>query len=237
MSAERRGTHADDPRLFGAEALPRLRVAQEEAAWLLGRGYPMSTVIRTVGDHHQLDARQRLAIQRASCSASQRASRRARLVAPEQLAGRDLAIDAFNLIVTLEVALSGGVLLASADGALRDLAGLRGSYHLIDATERALGLLGEALGALGIAMARFWIDAPVSNSGRLRARLLERAEAWACPIEVTLVPDADPALAGRERVVSSDSAVIDACASWVNLAAWIVGERIPDAWLITLADG
>src|SRR5690348_11345077 len=113
-----RRAHPDDGRLFGPEALGRLGIAQEEAAFLLGRGYPVAMVIRTVGDHHQLDARQRLAIQRATCTEAQRAARLARAIDPARGAEGPIAIDGFNLLVTLEVALSGGVLLASADGAL-----------------------------------------------------------------------------------------------------------------------
>jgi hypothetical protein len=228
-----RGAAPEDVELFAAAALPRLRRAREEAAWLLGRGYPLPTVIRTVGDHHQLHARQRFALQRSVCSGAQEADRRARAVPARDLAGRDLVVDAFNRVVTLEVALSGGVLLAGADGALRDLAGLRGNYRLLDETEAALSLLGDTVTALGVASIAFLIDAPVSNSGRLRGRILDHASRWPCAVTADLVPDADPRLSGRERVVSSDSAVLDACASWVSLARWIVDERVPGAWIVS----
>jgi hypothetical protein len=232
-----RGASPEDAELFAKAALPRLLTAQEEAAWLLGRGYPVSTVIRTVGDHHQLHARQRLALLRSTCSAAQRADRAARAVPREQVRDQALAVDGFNLLISLEVALTGGVVLVGADGALRDLAGLRGSYHLLDATDRALALVEEAIRALAPASLGFWLDAPVSNAGRLRQRILERAAAWPCPVDVTLVPDADPVLAGRACVVSSDAAVLDACVSWVNLATWIVRDRIPEAWVVDLGAG
>lgn len=236
MSAETpgRGASPEDAEIFAAGARPRLRAAMEESAWLLGRGYPISTVIRTVGDHHQLHARQRMALQRSVCSAAQAADRRARVVPVSALAGRDLVVDALNLIVTLEVALSGGVLLAGVDGALRDLAGLRGNYRLLDETEAALALVGDAVRALGVASLAFLVDAPVSNSGRLRGRILDHGARWPAQVTADLVPDADPALGGRERVVSSDSAVLDACTSWVNLGAWIVAERVPSAWIVDL---
>jgi hypothetical protein len=229
-----RGASPEDAQLFAPAVMPRLRAAQEEAVWLLGRGYPLSMVIRTVGDHHQLHARQRLALQRSACSAAQREGRTARAVPVNALREQAIVVDAFNLVVTLEVALSGGVLLAGADGALRDLAGLRGNYRLLDETETALALLGETVAALGVASLGFFIDAPVSNSGRLRGRILEHAARWSCAVTADLVPDADPVFSGCERVVSSDSAVLDACASWVSLAAWIVRERVPGAWIVDM---
>ncbi len=227
-----RGPHPEDARLFAPAALPRLRAAGEELAWLLGRGYPAVSALRAVGDHHQLDARQRLALQRTQCGDAVRDARLARRLEPATLRGQALQVDGFNLVITLEVALSGGLLLAGREGALRDLAGLRGSYRLVRETERALALVDQALLELGAASARVLLDAPVSNSGRLRQRLL--AVVRSVPLEVELWPDPDVELAGAERVVSADGPVLDACRSWFNLAAWIVERGVPGAWVVGL---
>lgn len=229
-----RGAHPEDARLFAAAALPRVRAAATEIAYLSSRGYPLEPALNFVGGHHQLEARQRLAIRRTACSEAQRHGRAARLVPLELAAGGPLHIDGFNLIITLEVALSGGLLLQGIDGALRDLAGLSGSYRPVDETEQALRLLGRGLHALGVPAVQILLDAPVSNSGRLRARVMEHAASWSLPVEVTLHPDVDRALIGRERVVSSDSAVLDACASWLNLGAWLVQDAVPQAWRVDL---
>lgn len=229
-----RGAHPEDAKLFGAAVLPKLRAASDEVSWLLGRGYRLEPALRAVGEHHQLDARQRLAIQRTACSPQAAESRRRKRLDAEGAAAGPWQIDGFNLIISLEVALSGGLLLRGGDGALRDLAGLRGSYHPVTETEDALVLLGAALTRYRAPAVQLWLDAPVANSGRLRARILEHAAAWPCPVVVELVPDADRALQGAERVVSGDSVVLDACASWLNLAAWLVAEHLPRAWLLDL---
>lgn len=234
MSQRHRGAHPEDPRLFGAAVLPRLRAACEELSWLLGRDYRLEPALRAVSEHHQLDTRQRLAVQRSACSPGQQAERRRRSLPPEQAAGVPWAVDGFNLIITLEVALSGGVLLRGRDGALRDLAGLRGSYHLIDETTAAIALLGEAVRRYRPTRLQIWLDAPVANSGRLRSRIAEHAADWPAVPEIELVPDADRDLCGRSGVVSSDSVVLDACATWLNLASWLVGEHVPSAWIVDL---
>jgi hypothetical protein len=231
---QHRGAHPEDARLFGAGALPTLGRAAEEVAWLLGRDYAMDPAVEAVGNHHQLALRQRLALKRACCSEAARASRRARRMAPEAVRGAALLVDGFNLIITLEVALSRGLLLEGRDGALRDLGGLRGSYHLVDETEPALELLGDELGALGAAGAHVYLEQAVANSGRLRARLVEAARGFAVPVEVELVRNADPLLAGRAAIVTADAALLDGCVSWANLGAWIVHARIPDAWVVRL---
>jgi hypothetical protein len=206
----------------------------EEAGYLLGRGYAPASVVDVVGRRHQLEARQRLALQRSMCSEEQRRERHEKLVSPHVLGGSELHVDGFNLVIGLEVALSRGLLLRGVDGALRDLAGLRGSYRPVEETERALELIADVQRELGVGRLRFFLDAPVSNSGRLRARILDHAARSGLPVEVALVPNADAELGGCERVVSGDSAVIDSAASWVNLLAFMVERYVAEAWLVEL---
>lgn len=230
-----RGPHQKDARLFGPEALPLLRTAAEEVVWLLGRGYPVGTVVDFVGSRHQLRTRQRVALTRTLCSEVVRQRREAQERPAEAMAGETLHIDGFNLVITLEVALSGGVLLVGHDGAIRDLAGLRGTYRLIDVTDEALALIGRALAALRPASVIWYLDRPVSNSGRLRERIISTAADWPVETEVRVVPNPDRVLVGKELVVSADAVVIDTSANWVNLLAWIVARYIPTVWRVSLA--
>jgi hypothetical protein len=230
-----RGAHPDDRRLFSEAQRAKLRLASEEATYLLSRGYAATSVLDVVGRHHQLESRQRLAVQRCMCSRAQREERAARRVQPEHIAGGALYIDGFNLIIGLEVALSGGVLLRGSDGALRDLAGLRGSYRPVAETETALEVLGGLFDELRPARVLTLLDAPVANSGRLKTRIATHATRWSCPVEAVLVPNPDRELVGRELVVSGDSVVLDTAASWVNLLAYAVRTRVPDSWIVDLA--
>src|SRR5207248_10483901 len=116
-----RGKHPEDDRLFGADVLPKLKLAAEEVAWLAGRGYPLKTAIDVVGGHHQLEMRQRTALLRGVCTEAQYRRRAAREAWAEDVARKSLVIDGFNLIISIEVALSGGLVLGCLDGAIRDI--------------------------------------------------------------------------------------------------------------------
>lgn len=232
---KRRGFDLNDDRWFSKEAILKLQHAQEEIVWLLDRDYKVSPIIELVGGHYQLSARQRIALQRASCTSKQNECRQQKLLSLQVARGDVLYIDGLNLIITLEVALSNSILILGKDGCIRDLAGLRGTYKLIDKTQKALQLMGKVLNELEVSYCKFFLDSPVSNSGRLKSAILQHAEGWGIPIEVELVPNPDRLLSNLENVVTSDSVILDSCISWVNLSKMIVEEYILDARIIDLS--
>jgi hypothetical protein len=117
------------------------------------------------------------------------------------------------------------------DGAFRDLAGLRGTYRLIDKTDAAIRLILGGLRELGAARAVFWLDAPVSNSGRLKARIAVLAEMAKFDAGAEITAGVDRALCALNNVVSSDSVILDNCPGWVNLSDRLI-PSVPGVWLI-----
>ena len=85
-----RGPHPDDARLFGPEAVPLLRYASEDLAWLLSKGYASPSSLKLVGDRYDLVARQRTAVARATCTGDEAARRGEHRVSPEGLGGGEL---------------------------------------------------------------------------------------------------------------------------------------------------
>jgi hypothetical protein len=230
-----RGPHPDDPRLFGADALPALRTAARELAWLLSRGYAHLSSLKLVGDRHSLEARQRLAVSRCTCSDADVLRRKRRQADATSLAGVCLELDGYNVLTTIEAALSGGVLLMARDGALRDMASMHGSYRKVEETLPALELLGETMLSCGVAEAIWLLDRPVSNSGRLKSIIEELAESRGWLWRAELVPDPDAELSQSDRIVATaDSAILDLCGSWFNLARETVTRHVAGAWLVDL---
>ena len=232
-----RGPHPQDRERFAAVALPRLRSAAQDLQWLLDRGYPAAPVLRFVGDHHQLDLRQRMLLQRACCTTAQAAARQRRRLEPRELHGRRVLIDGFNVLITVEAALAGALLLRGADGCLRDLASMHGTWKHVQETEPAARLLGDQLAAWGVAAAQWLLDEPVGNSGRLASKLRELAAASGRPWTVDVLPDPDAALrVAAEPVATADSAVLDGGVAWFDLVGPVVAAAVPDAWIIAPCD-
>jgi len=231
METVRRGYEPKDALEFGPKSLDKLNAAAQELRFLLNRGYDVKSASTFIGNHHLLSERQRLALARMTSTdaALARRQRKQLLQAPEEL-----VLDGFNTVITLEVALSGSLLLAGMDGTIRDLAGLRGTYRIVDKTVRAVELLLSRLELLGVNKALFYLDQQVSNSGRLRSVLLERAAGRNVEVQAELHPSVDGLLSRMENVVTSDAIILDKCKSWYNLNRSLIESDVPDAWIFRL---
>ncbi len=236
MSPDRRkhrGPHPADRRLFSNEQIPILRTAVSELSWLLGRGYSPDSSLKLVGDRYQLTARQRTAIRRAACSDEDSVSRKKREVTLAECGPR-LEIDGFNVIISVEAAMSGAVLLLCRDGTVRDLASMHGSYRKVEETLKAIELIAEALDD-EVRDVVWLLDRPVSNAGRLAATLRSRAEERGRRWDVKLVADVDRQLTrSAHPVASSDSRILDEARAWVNLTGTIIAAMRPQPWIVDL---
>ncbi len=232
-----RGPHPEDGQLFGPEAQPRLVEAVADLCWLLTRGYATPSALKLVGDRYALAARQRVAVARCACSDAQQARRSAHRVDGRQVRGQRVWLDGYNVLTTIEAALGGGVILDARDGAYRDMASMHGSYRKVAETRPALELLGRTLGELGADECRWYLDRPVSNSGRLKQVIEETAVSGGWPWEVELVHDPDPILSqAQEIVATADSVILDRCRSWLNLARETIAVCLPGVDVVRLGD-
>lgn len=231
----RRGSDPKDNRWFSKKSILELQKSQEEVAWLLNRGYNMHSIIELVGNHYQFSLRQRNALQRSTSPKVNCEKRKAKCLPFSCISKDCIYIDGFNLIITLEVALSKGILVLCNDSTIRDIAGLRGTYSIVDKTHLALNLIGREFTALGIPKVKFFLDSGVSNSGRLKNFILEHSIKWNIPVEIELIPNADPVLSKMGRIVTSDSVILDSCLSWFNIARKIIEDYVPDANIINLS--
>jgi hypothetical protein len=230
-----RGPHPEDERLFSAECCPLLRRAVADLCWLLSRNYAPESSLKLVGDRYGLVARQRVAAARCACSDDQARRRSEREADPAALPGRPLWLDGYNVLTTVEAALGGGVILAARDGTFRDMASMHGTYRKVAETTPALLILGRMLQDCRVAQCVWYLDRPVSNSGRLK-KIMEAVAAEAgWPWRIELVSNPDALLVDSPEVVATaDSAILDRCPAWWNLAAEAVRREAPQAWIVDL---
>ena len=231
-----RGPHPADAKLFASAVIPTLAVGLADFSLLLTKGYAEKSSLKLVCDRFSLTERQRLAIMRSACSDQQLACRKQRCIPIEDIPGQPISIDGYNVLITIEAAMSGGIVFKGRDGCFRDLASIHGTYRKVTETIPAVELIGGFLKEVGISKALWLLDSPVSNSGRLKTLIgeLARKNDWDWEIQLLLSPDRE--LKKTTAVVaSSDSVVLDGCKRWVNLARAIIEEKLPKSHLVDLS--
>lgn len=223
-----RGPQPNDPALFASKHLAALTAATDDLCWLLSREYGIDSSLQLVGNRYRLNKRQRMAVGRVSAAPEAIAKREERRIPLADIGGKTIAIDGFNLLILLESAFGGGLVLHARDGTYRDLAGVHGTYKHVRHTVPALLRVGEALRPASQVV--WYFDQPVSNSGRLKTMLREMAETHAFNWEVKLVYNPDKeliALPNETVIVSSDSWILDDGGAWCNLGReLLVGEEV-----------
>jgi hypothetical protein len=221
-----RGQHPNDRKLFSKKFLSDLREATHDLSILLTMGYPDKASLKLVGDRFRLTERQRMAVIRAACSDTNLSIRKAKELTASDLSYKTILIDGFNLLITLETALSGGLIFVGRDGSYRDLASVHGTYKRVTATQEAVELVGQFCQDKQVEKLIWHFDTPVSNSGRLKILLYDIAEknGWNWEIILDYNPDKVLKEAKEGVVVSSDAMVLNECVEWVNLASEVLQQ-------------
>jgi hypothetical protein len=98
-------------------------------------------------------------------------------------------------------------------------------------------LIGETLASWGVRECHWFLDQPVSNSGRLKTLMVElgAAQGWNWKVQLEFSPD--KILSETSAIVaSSDSVVLDRCANWFNAAREIIAARVPGARIVPVCE-
>lgn len=235
MKTVRRGYLPEYEILFKND-IEILKKAAKDVHYLLNNGYKIKMSTKFVQQHYRLTESQRLALARSIASDKDIALRKAKELTKEECTNKEIYIDGFNAIIPMESLVSNSPLLIGMDGAVRDMANLKGSYHIIDKTEPAINLLLNKLDELKISKAHIFLDRPISNSGRLKTLIRTIGEKYNVELDIVLLDAVDKELYYKENVVSGDSIILDNCVSWIPLYKWIVEdyEKENEVWKIKL---
>jgi len=205
-----------------------LRTAAVDFRYLLDRSYPRSASLQLVGNRYSLDRLHREVLHRGVFARKEAKQRRKRLVGPEELVDHRLLVDGHNVIITTESRFAGRPLIAANDGLIRDVAGISHRYRISSLTHEAIDTLFQVLHTYAPKETRFFLDAPIRQSGELAAELRAALKRWnlAGNAEALKVPERR--LIGSESIVaSSDSAVLDEIQRGFDLAATAI-KSLPE---------
>jgi hypothetical protein len=200
-----------------------LQEASEDFRYLLNRAYPRKAALELVGNRYQLTADQRHLLHRGVFSDRDSKSRQKKKIPLGQIGGYDLAIDGYNVLITIEASLSGRPLVLGDDGFIRDISGLSGNFQKTVRTTVALQLLMDLLKKVKPRKTLFLFDSPISRSGELAQEVRDRMEKERLPGDAAAVRVPERILIGFPGgVATSDTAIIDRSKKVVDLAGDII---------------
>ena len=208
----------------------QLHEAAIDFRYLLNRVYPRKASLELVGNRYQLTSDERHLLHRGVFSHSDARIRLKKKVSLQKISGQELAIDGYNVLITIEAALSDRPLIFGDDGFLRDISGLSGNFRRTRRTEESLQLIYAFLKERKPRRTMFLFDSPISKSGSLAQDVRRHLQEMDIPGDAEAVRVPEDILIGFPGVVAtSDTAIIDQSARIVDLASFIIRQRVPCA--------
>jgi hypothetical protein len=204
----------------------RLQEAATDFRHLLNRGYPRKASLDLAGNRYQLTSDLRHLLHRGVFSDADSTSRARKRIPLRGIRDEDLAIDGYNVIITIEAGLSDRPLVLGDDGFIRDISGLSGAFRQTERTEKAIRMVIDLLKRMKPRRTLFLFDAPISMSGQLAREIGDRLNREDLPGEARAVKVPEKILNGYPGVVAtSDTAIIDRSEKVLDLAGVILRQR------------
>ena len=204
-----------------------LEDAAKDLRYLLNRGYPRKVCLELVGNRYRLSFDERHLLHRGVFSELDSKSRLEKRIPAGRTKNRNLAIDGYNVLITVEAGLCGRPLVLADDGFTRDISGLSGNFRKTARTEKALKLILDVLKTMNPRHALFLFDAPISKSGELAEEVRTQLMKESLPGDALAVKVPEKILIGFPGIVAtSDTAIIDQSEKVVDLAGHVLRTRI-----------
>ena len=221
---ENRGKDSKDEALFGDPGSQnRIQAAVRDLSYLKSRAYADKSSLALVGNRYRLNVRQQKAVLGMSASDAYLDQICSSQMTAEAIENKIIAIDGFNQIILWESILSDAYIFRGKDGCYRDLSSVHGTYRTVQQTQKALKTIGAGLADLGVKEAIWYLDRPVSNSGKLKQFILEMALEHSYSWTVVLDHNPDQSLRETDTIViTSDAGILRGCPQWFNITDFIV---------------
>lgn len=187
------------------EFLPALR----DYAYLLNRNYPRKSILKIVGDRYLLNTFQRILLSRGIFTDDD-VRKRIRKTGKE-IRGKELFIDAYNILYTVCNYLLGRMVFIGNDGFVRDTGEVYGKPHDDPVFARSIDLCLAYLEKTKPARVEFLLDSPISHSAELAGELRRSLAEFGIEGDARIDKNPDRVLIRQQAgvVVSSDSDILD----------------------------
>ena len=203
----------------------KLTEPAHDIRYLLAREYSINAAIRFVSDHYRLTESERHILVRVVRPPKVATARREKRLACADINGRDVLIDGYNILITIESMLKDETLWLGDDGFVRDTRGVFRNYNNTDTTYRAVDKMLSFLSECNVRSVNILLDTQMSKSGQLARYIDNRFHIYSLngSARTSRHVDFDLKNAGSGVVVATaDGVVIDAVREVIDIAACLM---------------
>jgi hypothetical protein len=190
--------------------------------FLLDRGYNKDPAIKIVSDKYRLAKKERNFLLRAIFSKNEAKEHRKKII--KNVKGRDLVVDGYNVLITVESHLKKKEIFVSDDGFVRDISATFGKYKITKTTPTAIDIIFDKIKKLNPKSVTFVFDSQISKSGELAGMFREKMKELEIKGTARTAKNTDYVIAGSKGVVcTSDRAIIKKAKRVLDLAGKVTG--------------
>ena len=178
---------------------------------LLDKKYPQKAILKLIGDRYALNGTERSMLYRGITTSKNAEKRAKKLISEKNIINQPIHIDGYNVLITIGSYLNGNLVFIGNDRYLRDASEIHGKIFRTELFERAVILILVYLEKLKVSEINFYLDQPVSFSGKLSQKINKIIKDYYLTGKAEVYNSPDYILKNIEEgfVATTDSTIID----------------------------
>jgi len=195
--------------------------AAKELMALAYKGYPEEPSFSLVSVKYSLSERELFALKKIVRWPDEAVLSSLKRISPEFALGKEIRVDGYNVLGTIQALIDGDPVFLSNDGFVRDITSAYKSFHRRGISDQAIGFLIRELEAIRPREVLVLLDSPISKSGELSARVRKFLKSSELKGEARTERSVDFEVSRGEIAASSDVAVIRKARAVIDLPSLI----------------
>lgn len=199
--------------------------AAQDMKYLLDRNYPKSTALNLVVNHYKLNKEQRNFLVRYVFSDDEIRDHKSKLISIKKISGKEVVIDTYNTLITVEAILTGKETVKGMDGFLRDTSAIFSKYRFDKNSKEAVKKILEVLFKYEPKSILFILDSQISKSGELASFIRNELKKFSLNGNAKTSKRADFEIIKLNQITfTSDSAIIERVDKVVDIGGEIISS-------------
>lgn len=213
----------------------KLSEPAKDIRYLFNRCYPKTSSVQFVSNHYQLNNEERHILTRVLTSTKTSNFRKQKKVECNQISNKNLIIDGYNVLITVESLLDNCNLWEGDDGFVRDTRGIFRKFKITNTTHKAIDEVLSFLLKNEVKSAIILFDRQISKSGELAKFVSDSLKDYSIKGSARTSKHVDFDLKNNDSeyiIATSDGAIIDNAKHVVDIPGCLMESKEYKAFTI-----